>query len=316
MNRERIAWMVSVVLIALLAFQLPGTMEQRDDDYSFVRTLVDIHRQVSSHYVESVGDSDLRQGAIDGMLSELDPYSMYVPPARQEEFDRMLEGSYKGVGIQLNQLENGNIEVVTPIDGSPAFVAGVQAGDIILKVNGESLEGLRLPDVIKKIAGELGTEVTLTVKHETGEEVDLKMKRQEIVVPTVKGYGRNPDNTWDYFIADDPKIAYVRITQFTPETLDKLTAALAELLSEGMQGLILDLRFNPGGRLDQAVQIVDLFIEEGTIVSTKGRSRPENVQTATKPGTLPYFPMVVLVNEHSASASEIVAGSLKDNSRA
>ena len=316
MNRERIAWMVSVVLIALLAFQLPGTMAQRDDDYSFVRTLVDIHRQVANHYVENVGDSDLRQGAIDGMLSELDPYSMYVPPAKQEEFDRMLEGSYKGVGIQLNQLDNGNIEVVTPIDGSPAFEAGVQAGDIILKVNGESLEGLRLPDVIKKIAGELGSEVTLTVKHETGEEAELKMKRQEIVVPTVKGYGRNPDNTWDYYIADDPKIAYVRITQFTPETLDKLTAALAELLSEGMQGLILDLRFNPGGRLDQAVQIVDLFIEEGTIVSTKGRNRPENVQTATKPGTLPYFPMVVLVNEHSASASEIVAGSLKDNNRA
>ena len=316
MNRERIAWMVSVVLIALLAFQLPGTMAQRDDDYSFVRTLVDIHRQVANHYVENVGDSDLRQGAIDGMLSELDPYSMYVPPAKQEEFDRMLEGSYKGVGIQLNQLENGNIEVVTPIDGSPAFEAGVQAGDIILKVNGESLEGLRLPDVIKKIGGPLGTEVTLTVRHVPGDEQTMTMTRQEIVLPTIKGYERRTDNAWDFYVCDDPKIAYVRITQFTSETADKLRAAIEPLLSEGMQGLILDVRFNPGGRLEEAEQVVDLFLEKGTIVSIKGRARAERAREASAPGTLPQFPMIVLVNEHSASASEIVAGSLMDNKRA
>src|SRR3954471_14303665 len=161
MNRERLAWLATLVLIAMLAFQLPGSLSQRDDDYSFVRTLVDIHRRVAANYVDPVDESKLRGGAIDGLLGELDPFSVYVPPARQEEFDRMLEGSFKGVGIQLNQLDDGRIEVVTPIDGSPAFKAGVMAGDIISKVNGESIEGLRLPDVIKKIGGPLGTEVAL-----------------------------------------------------------------------------------------------------------------------------------------------------------
>ena len=316
MNRERFAWMMSVLLLAVLAFQLPGTLAQRDDDYSFVRTLVDIHRLVSANYVEDVKQAELREAAINGMLADLDPFTMYVPPARQEEFDRMLEGSFKGVGIQLNQLDNGQIEVVTPIDGSPAFKAGIMAGDVIQKVNGESIEDLRLPQVIEKIAGPLGSEVTLTVKHVTGEVKDLTMTREEIVVPTVKGYQRNQDNTWDYYICDDPKVAYLRVTQFTPETHDAVRGILEDLLKDGMKGLILDLRFNPGGRLDQAVQIVDMFIEEGVIVSTKGRNRPEVVKYATLPGTLPYFPMIVLVNEHSASASEIVAGSLMDNHRA
>src|SRR4051812_25930080 len=315
MNRERLAWMVSLLLITLLAFQLPGSMAQRDDDYSFVRTLVDIHRRVATNYVDNVDESKLRSGAIDGMLGELDPFSVYVPPARQEEFDRMLEGSFKGVGIQLNQLDDGRVEVVTPIDGSPAFKAGVMAGDIITKVNGESIEGLRLPEVIKKIAGPLGTDVKLSVKHVTGEDADLTMTREEIVVPTVKGFGRAQDNSWDYYVCDDPKIAYIRITQFTPDTFDGLKAAIEPLIGQ-MQGLILDLRFNPGGRLDQAIQVIDLFVDKGRILSTKGRNRPEQVIYATEAGTLPKFPMIVLVNEHSASASEIVAGSLMDNKRA
>ena len=136
-----------------MALQIPGTMAGRDDDYAFVRRLVDIHRQVSANYVDAVDEDKLRDGAIEGMLGELDPFSNYVPPAHEEEFDRMLDGSFKGVGIQLNQRDDGVIEVVTPIDDSPALKAGVEAGDIVEKVNGDSLEGLRLPDVIKKIGG-------------------------------------------------------------------------------------------------------------------------------------------------------------------
>ncbi len=317
MNREKAAWMISVVLIAMLAFQLPGTLAQRDDDYTFVRRLVDIHRHVVDNYVEPVNEDNLRDAAIDGMLSELDPYSIYVPPAEQERFDRMLEGSFKGVGIQLNQNpETGLVEVVTPIDESPAFEAGVLAGDIILKVNGESIEGERLEDIIKRIAGPLGSEVTLTVRHLTGETEDLTMHRAEISVPTVKGFSRKLDNTWNYYAVQDPKIAYLRITQFTPDTFAKVKEALDHLLADGMRGLILDLRFNPGGRLDQAKEIVDLFIDSGVIVVTRGRNRPEEITRATAAETLPEFPMIVLVNEHSASASEIVAGSLKDNRRA
>jgi carboxyl-terminal processing protease len=316
MNRERLAWMVSLILITLLAFQLPGSLAQRDDDYAFVRTLVDIHRRVAANYVDPIDESKLRGGAIDGMLGELDPFSVYIPPAHQEEFDRMLEGSFKGVGIQLNQLDDGRVEVVTPIDGSPAFKAGVMAGDIIEKVNGESLDGLRLPDVIKKIAGPLGSQVKLFVKHVTGDEAELTMTREEIVVPTVKGFSRNQNNSWDYYVCDDPKIAYVRITQFTPDSFDGIKNALEPLVGN-MKGLILDLRFNPGGRLDQAIQILDLFVDKDKVLlSTKGRSRPEQIITASGIGELPKFPMIVLVNEHSASASEIVAGSLMDNKRA
>ncbi len=271
---------------------------------------------MADNYVEAVDESKLRQGAINGMLNQLDPFSVYVPPAKEEDFERMLEGSFKGVGIQLNQQDNGTVEVVSPIDGSPAFKAGVQAGDVILKVNGDPIDGQRLSDVIKKITGKLGTQVMIRVRHVSGQEVDLTMNREEITVPTVRAFRRKADNTWDWFISDNPKVAYVRVTQFTMETFDRINETLADLLKQGMKGLILDLRFNPGGHLDQAEKVVDLFIDHGVIVSTRGRNRPEEVRRATAPGTLPYFPMIVLVNEHSASAAEIVAGSLMDNKRA
>ncbi|HLL89903.1 MAG TPA: S41 family peptidase [Tepidisphaeraceae bacterium] len=316
MNRERLAWTVCILLIAFMAVRLPGTFAARDDDYAFVRTLVDIHRQVVANYVDKVEQDKLHQAAIDGMLTELDPFSVYVPPSQQEQFDRMLDQTYRGVGIQLDQTPEGRVEVVSPIEGSPAFKAGVQAGDVITKVNGESIEGLRLPEVTKKIAGPVGTPVTLTVRREGEKELDISLTREEIVVPTVKGYRRGDDGTWDYYVSDDPKIAYVRIAQFTPDTAEAVKRVMDGLLSDAMKGLILDLRFDPGGRLDQAVEVVDLFLEEGVIVRTKGRNRPEDVKTARRQGTLPNFPMIVLVNEHSASAAEIVAGSLKDNKRA
>lgn len=317
MNREKIAWLGSVLLIAVLAFQIPGTLAQRDDDYAFVRTLVDIHRQVQQNYVEPTDEASLREAAISGMLSKLDPFSVYVPPARQEDFDRMLEGSFKGVGIELDQKgEFGPIEVVSPIEGSPAFKAGIMAGDTILAVDGKNIEGERLPDVVKRIGGPLGTTVTLKVRHATGEEEDITMTREEIIVPTITGYQRTQSGEWDYLVSEEPKIAYLRLAQFTPDTTDRLKAVLESLLAQGMKGLILDMRFNPGGRLDQAIQVVDLFLDSGVIVSTKGRNRPEQVARASVPDTLPQFPLIVLVNEASASAAEVVAGSLMDNRRA
>ena len=322
MKSEKFAWILSVALVALLAFQIPGSLAHRDDDYSFVRTLIDIHRQISSNYVEAVDEQKLQQGAIDGMLGQLDPFTAYVPPANQEQFDNMLEGSFKGVGIQLNQTDKGDIEVVTPIDNSPAAKAGVQAGDIILKVNGEDIKNLKLPEVMKKVKGPLGTAVTLTVHHEDGEIQTVSMKREDIVLPTIKGVHRRPDakptddDGWDYWASNDPKIGYVRLTQFTGDTFVSLKKVLDRLLASGMQGLILDLRFDPGGRLDQAKEVVNLFVRDGVIVEVKGRNRPKETTRATPEKTLRDFPLAVLVNEHSASASEIVAGSLKDNHRA
>ena len=315
MKREKMAWIVCLTLIALLTLQLPGTLAQREDDYAFVRTLVDIHRHVMANYVEPVEAEKLRQGAIDGMLSELDPFSVYIPAAQQKAFDEAIDGNFQGVGVMLNQLDNGQIEVVSPIDESPAFKAGVMAGDIITKINGESIENMRLPDVIKRVTGAPGTEVKMHVRRGT-QEKDFVLTRQQIVVPTVKGYRRKQDNGWDYFASEDPKIAYIRVTQFTGETYEKLRSAIADSTAGGMKGLILDLRHNPGGRLDSAQQILDMFIEKGVLLSTKGRNRPEDTKFASGQNVLPYFPMIVLVNGSSASASEIVAGSLMDNKRA
>jgi carboxyl-terminal processing protease len=327
MKRERIAWMASLFLILILAFHLPGSLGQREDDYAFVRTLVDIHRLIDANYVEPVDDNALHEKAIEGMLSDLDPFSVYVPPDQQEDFNRMLEDSFRGVGIQLDYRDD-KPTVVTPIEDSPAFEAGVLAGDVILKVNGQSVEGLELADVVKKISGPINTKVTLTVQHETGQTVDLTMTRREIVLTTVKGYQRQSNASWDYYCLDNPKIAYLRITQFTENTFDELQAAMKGtaaadgkpaipgIMDTGMKGLIIDLRFNPGGLLEQARKVVNLFVKQGVIVSTKGRNRPETVYRADGQGTLPDFPMIVLVNEHSASAAEIVSGSLKDNGRA
>jgi carboxyl-terminal processing protease len=316
MNRERFAWTVSALFICALAFRLPGSFAQRDDDYAFVRTLVDVERQVAANYVEPVDANQLRQAAIAGMLANLDPYSIYVPPAQQEQFDRMLEGSFTGVGILINEREDGAVEVVSPVEGSPAHKAGILSGDVILKVNGESVQGLPVGEVTRRITGKLGTQVKLTVRHDTGHEVELTMTREEIVVPTVKGFKRRPDNAWDYFVSNDPKIAYIRITQFTSDTYAAFERAVKSAMDQGARGLIIDLRFNPGGLLDQARQVVDLFVEEGVIVTTKGRNRSEDALYAVKEGTITDLPMVVLVNEHSASAAEIVAGSLKDHNRA
>jgi carboxyl-terminal processing protease len=323
MNREKFAWLLSIVLVAFLAFQMPRSLAHRDDDYSFARTLIDIHRQVMTNYVEQPDEQKLSQGAIDGMLGQLDPFTNYVPAANQEQFDNMLEGSFKGVGIQLDQKDNGDIEVITPIDNSPAARAGVWAGDIIEKVNGEDIKNLKLAEVMKKVKGPNGTPVTLTLKHDTGAIVDLTMNREDIVVPTIKGYRRVANSKpadvdqWDYWVGNNPKIGYVRITQFTGDTFTSLKKVTDKLLAEHMQGLILDLRFDPGGRLDQAKDVVNLFVSKGVIVKVKGRNRPEEVTYAKPEASLSQtFPMVVMVNEHSASASEIVAGSLKDNKRA
>lgn len=317
MSRERTAWTVSVMVIGILAFQLPGSLAQRDDEYAWVRTLIDVHRYVADNYVDSVDEAKLRQGAIEGMLGELDPYTIYVPPARQDEFRQMLTGSFRGVGIELTQDPKTLIvEVVSPIEGSPALRAGVLMGDVILQVDGEDVAGMKIDDISRKIKGPIGTNVSLTVKHVAGGVETLTMTRQDIVLPTVRGLRRNPNNAWEWFVSREPKIAYVRITQFTEETTDKLTPLMLDLLKEGMQGLILDLRWNPGGELSQAQSVVDLFVSEGVIVTTRGLHQPEQVAVAHADGTLPDFPMIVLANEYSASAAEIVAGSLKDNHRA
>jgi len=322
MTRERIAWIVSVFLLALLAFQSPGSMAPRQDEYDWVRTLIEVRRQVVNNYVDPVNDQQLHEKAIDGLISDLDPYTNYIAPEHEDEFNRMLDNNFHGVGISL-EMQSGKALVITPIDDSPADKAGVQAGDVIIKVNGQSIVGKNLEEIVKLIAGPLNTPVTLTMQRGQ-QSVDITMNRQQVFVPTVKGHQRNADDSWNYFVSDAPKVAYIRISQFDGRTFDDLKKVLdgdsaagkPGLIKQGLQGLILDLRFNPGGLLDQAVAVVKSFIKNGVIVRTKGRNRPEKVEEADGSGSYTGFPLVVLVNNGSASAAEIVSGSLQDNKRA
>jgi len=318
MNREKIAWFVSGSVLCYLALQVPGSLAQRDEDFRFVRTLVDIYRQVDTNYVEDVEQKTLQQAAISGMLNSLDPYTMYVPGDEQDAFNDALDGNFKGVGIRLNINAAGQIEIVTPIDDSPAWKAGVLPGDIILKIDGESVVGKRIEDIVDKVKGPDGTNVTLTLQRQTDVDktLDITLTRSSFAVPMIKGFARNADNTWTYWADEKAKIAYVRLTQFTPEIGAKITILAQQLMADGMKGLVFDVRFNPGGRLEEAEQLIDLFVKEGVMVTVKGRNRPEQKIMAKPEGTLPDFPMVVLVNEHSASASEVLAGALKDNHRA
>ena len=275
MNRERLAWLISIILLAMLAFQLPGTLGQRDDEYAWVRTVVEIHREILDNYVDPVDDSRLKQEAIKGMLGALDdPYTVYIEPDHQAEFDKELGGTFSGVGISLRQIDKKMV-VLTPIDGGPADLAGIDGGDVIVKVDGTVIEGMEIDKVVKLVSGPVGSAVVLTIDRQ-GRTMDFTLHRQQIVLPTVLGYSRGPDQAWTYLVSENPKVAYIRVTQFDENTFEEMKNVLigkdghGGLMAQGMQGLIMDLRFNPGGQLQQAIKVVNLFIKEGVIVKTRG----------------------------------------------
>ena len=276
---------------------------------------IEIIRLVQSKYVRDVNTQKLFQDAIEGMLSGLDPFSNFITEDEVDEFDKATRGKFSGIGIQIG-MRKGLLTVISPLEDTPAYRAGVLAGDILLEINGKSTEGLSLADAVKTITGEPGTAVRLKVRHMTGEVSDLSITRAIIEVRTVKGHKRGADSKWVWMIDPAKKIGYVRVTGFVDSTADELREALDGLLKDGMKGLILDLRFNPGGQLHIAIDMADLFLSGGIIVQTKGRTAPYWEARAKKDGTLPYFPMVVLVNPFSASASEIVSGALQDHGRA
>lgn len=292
------------------------------DSYQFFDTVVDVRSQILHNYVEPVDDKKLMQGAIDGMMAQLDPYSTYFSKDELEQFDKQVQGRFSGIGAEMAfDQATGQFIVVSPIEDSPALKAGMLAGDRILKVNGEPLDGMSLKDLVARVSGAAGSEVKMTVLHE-GEQTptELTIKRAVIQVHSVKGYKLiNGDGKWDYLIDPDHRIAYVRITNFmesTPEDLDKAMLPLIQS-PQGLRGIVLDLRFNPGGLLNAGIAVADRFLESGVIVTTRARDGKTVVEgMAKKEGTYPKIPLVVLINEYSASASEIVAGALKDHRRA
>jgi carboxyl-terminal processing protease len=258
----------------------------------------------------------------EGMLSQLDKFTGMIWPYEQEEFKKRTMGSFFGIGVQIRKDPGGPIEVVTPLSDTPAFRAGIRAGDLIVRVAEPGREPketrkLSVDQAVKLITGPKHTDVILTIERAgSPKPFDVTVTRDEIHIRTIKGWHRLPGGKWDYMIDRDAGIGYVRMSQFTRDTPGDLAAALLKLEAGRCEGLILDLRFNPGGLLDEAVDIADEFLKHGVIVSTNGRNVPEQKRSAEGGGRYQDGRVVVLVNEYSASAAEILAGALKDWGRA
>jgi carboxyl-terminal processing protease len=287
-----------------------------DEYYELFRSFADTIDQVERNYVKEVDRRELLEAAIKGVLTQLDPYSSYIAPEEFSGFKTAVESQFGGIGIQIT-VEEGQLKVLSPLVGTPAYRAGVQAGDRIVKIEGEATKGLDIEEAIRRLKGEAGTTVTFSVVHAlSNEEETVTLKREIIHVDTVLGDKRKPNDKWDFMFDVDRRIGYIRVTAFSRDTAGDLKKALDELVSGDVKGLILDLRFNPGGLLNSAVDVSDMFLPVGKIVSTKGRTAPEKSWDAKKEGTYEGFKMVVLVNRYSASASEIVAAALQDHNRA
>ncbi|MBK9121223.1 MAG: S41 family peptidase [Phycisphaerales bacterium] len=256
---------------------------------------------------------------LNGVVGALDDYTSVIWPADAEDFGKYM-GEFQGVGIQLGIEElTGRLKVVTPLEGSPALEAGLQPDDLIIAVDGKDTRNWTTDDAVENIMGPAGTEVALTVhRPRTDDVLRFNLVRRRILLTTVRGIERSPGDAtaWNYILDPDSGIAYIRLTQFLQESAGELTRALRAAQEQGMRGLVLDLRYNPGGLLDVAIDVVDNFLAEGDVVVTRGRLSADDRKRAS--GSAPYreLPIVVLVNEHSASASEILAGALQDHHRA
>ncbi len=288
-------------------------------DYAFLDPLIEVKSLLNRRYVDIPDDKTLQDGAIKGMLDALnDPYTVYVPKTDRREFTKQLTGEYVGIGAQVSQ-QDGWLTIVTPLEDSPAFKAGILPEDRVVEIEGQSTNGLTIDQCIDKLMGEPGTQVKLTIERK-GQRLELTIMREKIKTRSVKGFHRSDadPNQWQFLLDPQNKIAYVRLTQFTPQCALELLNALRSVGADKgeLKGLVLDLRGNGGGLLDEATAIADLFLPSGRIVSTKGRAHPEVAVEARAEGTLPDFPMVVLLNGASASASEVLAGALSENNRA
>lgn len=312
------------VLVGVLGAAVLGStlaIARRGGDYAFFDPLIEIKTYITKRYVEEPDEDALQTGAINGMIEALgDPHTIYVPPTDTRDFQKDLTGEYVGIGAMIT-IQDDWLTIVSPLEDSPAFRVGLMPDDRVIEIEGESTHGLTTQECADRLMGEPGTEVHITVERD-GEKLPFTIVRQHIVTRTVKGVHRGGANgDWGYIIDSDRQIAYLRLTQFTPTASTEIRQALesagaGEGGSEGFGGLILDLRFNQGGVLGEAIAIADMFLDHGVIVSTRGRAHPEQVVRATKPGTLGDFPLVVMVNGYSASASEVLAGALVENDRA
>ena len=320
--KVRTLWaLVLVLMVSPVNAQEKAKAEpkpKQDEYFELMQTFVDTFEQVDRNYVKDVDRRKLLEAALRGMIKELDPYSSYIPPEELARFNQQVDQQFGGIGIQVQpDPRTRRILVISPLPDTPAYKAGVRAGDIVTEVEGYDTENMPLSRAVELMKGPPGETVSIKVRHLSATEDEvISMERAIISVKSVLGDKWGKNGSWDFLVDAEQKIGYVRLTQFGRKSAEELATAIDALQKQGMKGLVLDLRFNPGGLLSQAVTISDLFIDSGTIVSTEGKNTAKRTFSATKAGTLPDFPMAVLINRFSASASEILSACLQDHKRA
>jgi carboxyl-terminal processing protease len=319
MPRQNVFSIVMVGAVSLLCWQTSqgARPKDKDDVMELYGVFVDAVEQVEANYVRPVSRRELLENALKGMLQNLDPHSAYINQADWKRFKRQIEGSFSGIGIQVDTDDDNRLTVIAPLAGTPAAAAGILSGDVILEIDGKSTEGMSIEKAIEVLHGRPGSPVSLKVLHAANKKAEnITINRAIIEMPSVLGDTKLPDGRWDYMLDKDKKVGYIRITSFIQKTTEELKKALDELKEQGMKALVLDLRDNPGGLLTAAVEVSDLFVDKGKIVSTRGRNTVEKTYMAQSDGTYDGFPMAVLINGGSASAAEIVSACLQDHGRA
>lgn len=305
-NKYSISVFIVAALLGLFstATQMRAFAEER---YQELQLFAKVLNLVQQYYVEDVDTKKLIYGGIKGMLRELDPHTNFLPPDIYKEFETETSGEFGGIGIEIT-VQNGILTVISPIEDTPAWKAGIKAGDKVVEIDGESTKGFSLVEAAQRMKGKKGQKIRLGIFREgLDKPKEYVIERGTVKIKSVKYLDLNEG------------YAYVRVTSFIENSASELEKVMKahEKKYKTTKGLLIDLRRNPGGLLDQAIQISDLFLEKGTIVSTMGRNQKEKeVVYAKKAGTLPNFPIIVLIDEYSASASEILAGALQDNKRA
>jgi len=292
-------WLVGGIILFQSTRAYAAEQDKRSDIYTNLQLFSEVLMKLKQNYVTDLSDEDLIKAAINGMLNSTDPHTSYFTPSEFSDFTTSTKGEFGGLGIQIDK-KGDFITVVSPIEGTPAYRMGITAGDRIIRVDGESVVNASTDDAIKKMRGPVGTKVILTIARPgIAEPMEFEITRETITIKSVP-----------YAFKLNKDIGYIRISQFSEKTDNELKAALDTLETQGISGLIIDLRFNPGGLLDQAIDTVNEFIGPNKlVVETKGRLSNVNRQYYTRlPRNPKTYPIVVLVNEASASAAEIFAG--------
>ena len=305
-----------VCMSSWVSLHADDAAEDSRERYELMKLFVESFHQIESNYVSEVDRRELMEAAIQGMIRHLDQYSTYIPPAVTDQFNQAVDQKFGGIGVHIDP-RGHRLVVVSPLPGSPASRAGLRSGDVILEVDGMSLDDVSRRDAIKMIQGPAGRPVTLKILHigEGQEPVEVTVVREVIQIPTVHGFRLQDDKQWNFMYSDEDKIGYLHLTHFSVHTAEEVRNVVQTLVDDGMQGLVFDLRSNPGGLLDIAIEICDFFLSEGNIVSVRGRNVADRSWAASTANTFPDFPMAILVNRYSASASEVVSAALQDNKR-